>query len=253
MLDFVCVAPIKITARLDDFVLDVGSGGNPHSTSNILVERFLEDVDLHRQGKSTVHDRPLICADIAHLPFGNSAFDYAICNQVIEHLDDPASGLRELERVARRGFIATPSELGEMLFPHPQHRWVLALKDGKLLLKRKQPYHDLGRQRLYGGLFWMLQEDAEFLNLMQMHEPLFSVRLEWTDHIDFEIVPDDMPFYDYENFEDVRELLALTPPTDPIDSLKRFIKRRTNNEQMVRLMGIKARLRGLFRKVLGRA
>ncbi|MFR0894986.1 MAG: methyltransferase domain-containing protein [Alistipes onderdonkii] len=49
--------------------------------------------------------------------FADKEFDYVICNQVLEHSDDPAQFLREVTRVGKARFIETPSLLGEWLFP----------------------------------------------------------------------------------------------------------------------------------------
>ena len=45
----------------------------------------------------------LIQANLEALPFEDGAFDVVLCTQVIEHLLDPAAGVRELARVLRPG------------------------------------------------------------------------------------------------------------------------------------------------------
>jgi SAM-dependent methyltransferase len=45
----------------------------------------------------------LVQANLEALPFEDAAFDLVLCTQVIEHLLDPAAGLRELARVLRPG------------------------------------------------------------------------------------------------------------------------------------------------------
>jgi SAM-dependent methyltransferase len=45
----------------------------------------------------------LVQANIEALPFEDGAFDLVLCTQVIEHLLDPAAGVRELARVLRPG------------------------------------------------------------------------------------------------------------------------------------------------------
>lgn len=42
-------------------------------------------------------------ADLTRLPYGDGAFDAAVCGWVLEHLPDPKSGLRELARVLAPG------------------------------------------------------------------------------------------------------------------------------------------------------
>ena len=43
---------------------------------------------------------PLLNIDLRQLPFANNSFPLVICLEVIEHLPDPAQGLRELARVS---------------------------------------------------------------------------------------------------------------------------------------------------------
>ena len=50
-------------------------------------------------------------ASIYALPWPDDAFDLVICCEVLEHLHDPAAGLRELARVSRRHvLLSTPWE-----------------------------------------------------------------------------------------------------------------------------------------------
>jgi ubiquinone/menaquinone biosynthesis C-methylase UbiE len=50
-------------------------------------------------------------ASIERLPFEDRSFDLVVCCEVLEHLPDPARGLAEVARVARRAVIvSTPRE-----------------------------------------------------------------------------------------------------------------------------------------------
>jgi len=49
----------------------------------------------------------LVNAAAEALPFADKEFDYVICNQVLEHSDDPAQFLREVMRVGKAGYIET--------------------------------------------------------------------------------------------------------------------------------------------------
>ena len=54
---------------------------------------------------------PLVVADVRHLPFSPASFDLVVCLEVLEHVPDAASGLRELLRVSRDYvLISTPHE-----------------------------------------------------------------------------------------------------------------------------------------------
>lgn len=124
-----------------DRVLEVGPGNRPSFRANVLVEKFLGD-DTHRCGGLRIFPhQQLVNAAAEALPFADKEFDYVICNQVLEHSDDPAQFLREVMRVGKAGYIETPSLLGEWLFPKKSHRWVVLNIGDKLFLydKRRVP------------------------------------------------------------------------------------------------------------------
>jgi ubiquinone/menaquinone biosynthesis C-methylase UbiE len=57
---------------------------------------------LHRARTRLHSDRvALVAADLTRLPYADAAFDAIVCGWVLEHLPDPAPGLRELARVLR--------------------------------------------------------------------------------------------------------------------------------------------------------
>jgi SAM-dependent methyltransferase len=213
----------RVRATSRDFVLDVGSGGFPHSTADVLVDRFLDDFEHHRGDKELIRDRPMVCADIAQLPFADKTFDYVICNQVVEHLEDPAVALDELSRVGRRGFLSVPSEFHEFLCPIPVHRWVFAFKNGTLLFKRKGDSHDLGLQ-MYGGVFHMLYEQADFRRIVMRRPTLFLVNVEWENEIPYRVCEPETPFYDYHDPASVGHLLLPVPPDSPVDAFQRWFR-----------------------------
>jgi ubiquinone/menaquinone biosynthesis C-methylase UbiE len=50
-------------------------------------------------------------ASVYELPFEDQSFDLVVCCEVLEHLEDPARGLTEVARVARRAaIVSTPRE-----------------------------------------------------------------------------------------------------------------------------------------------
>lgn len=50
-------------------------------------------------------------ADVYKLPYPDDSFDLVVCCEVLEHLEDPDAGLREVARVARhRVLLSTPWE-----------------------------------------------------------------------------------------------------------------------------------------------
>jgi SAM-dependent methyltransferase len=55
--------------------------------------------------------RHFMTGDLLHLPFPDNHFDAVMCLEVLEHLDDPAWGLRELCRVSHQWLLlSVPNE-----------------------------------------------------------------------------------------------------------------------------------------------
>ncbi len=174
-----------------DKVVEVGSGHNPSHRANVIVEKFIND-NYHRSGDIKIYPHQVfVNADGEHLPFKDKEFDYIICNQVLEHAEDPAQFIKEHCRVAKRGYIETPSLLGEFLFPKKSHKWAILSIDGKLILfeKSQMPHymHD------YGMLFLnYLPYQSLTYKILQLSEPQLAVnRYEWEDDIDFIVNPAD--------------------------------------------------------------
>lgn len=64
-------------------------------------------VDLHPELAARCHERgawKLVRADVAKpLPYRDAAFDVVVCEQVLEHVDEPRRALAEIARVLRPG------------------------------------------------------------------------------------------------------------------------------------------------------
>lgn len=112
------------------FVLEVGSGNNPHLRANVLCEKYLYD-DVHRGGGVAL-DRPLVAGDASALPFRTGVFDVIISSHLIEHLEDPRSFFQEAGRVADGGLFIAPSTVAEQLRGTPAHLWLIEQKGNVL-------------------------------------------------------------------------------------------------------------------------
>jgi SAM-dependent methyltransferase len=129
-------------------VLEVGSGHAPDVRSHVLVDRYFASSE--REG-DLVHDRPLVIADGEALPFRAGSFSMAIAHQVLEHVEDPGGFLSELNRVASKVEIESPSPLLELLLRvRPFHRWVLMPSGNQVI---GWPIGDLPKSPLQGEMF----------------------------------------------------------------------------------------------------
>mgnify|MGYP005866201845 CR=1 FL=1 len=92
-------------------VLDVGCGEG--FVLRYLQQRLPEtlfcavDVDRHALllARGCGAPGPLLCADVAALPFTSSVVDLVLCLEVLEHLSQPVTGLAELRRVTKGALI----------------------------------------------------------------------------------------------------------------------------------------------------
>jgi uncharacterized protein YbaR (Trm112 family)/SAM-dependent methyltransferase len=109
--------------------LDVGSGAAPWPRADVLLEAHPTEASSER---ALILDRPLVIASVEALPFKDRAFAYIHSSHVLEHVARPDRALRELMRVAPRGYIEVPTRLHERLWPRPDHLWAVSLEDGRL-------------------------------------------------------------------------------------------------------------------------
>lgn len=142
-----------IASRLgdDELVLDVGGWANPlpradwvldlmpHATRGLYGdgdpanERFSEATWVVRD----------VC-DREPWPFADDQFDFAVCGHTLEDVRDPIWVCAELSRVARAGYVETPSRLEEQsegvagpFVGWSHHRWLVDEHEGGLRFVHK--------------------------------------------------------------------------------------------------------------------
>ena len=136
----------RILERLhaDAAVLDVGAWGKPFRRADWVLDRMpYETRGLYgfagdgpeRFSADTWVQRD-IC-DRAPWPFADDQFDFAICSHTLEDVRDPVWVCHELSRVAKAGYLETPSRLEEQSFGIQgpwvgwgHHIWMTELVDG---------------------------------------------------------------------------------------------------------------------------
>ena len=190
---------IRTPKTLDDLlikrrynVLEVGGGNHPDKRAKIVVDKYVED-NTHRSGDLKVlKNQKFLQADGEHLPFKDHEFDYVICRHVLEHVEDPIQFVKEQARVAKMGYLETPSLLGEYIAPKESHRWVIQDIDGKIVLYDKEylkfnPWMDFGEVFLY----YLPKTSIGFKILERTHAAILTVNYEWKDEIEILVNPQD--------------------------------------------------------------
>lgn len=99
-------------------VLDVGCGQKPY-------EPFFAPYAMAYVGVDPVDNpRAELKGAVENLPVDDASFDIVLCNQVLEHCDDPARAVSELRRVTAPGGRVLASTHGVMAYhPSPTDYW----------------------------------------------------------------------------------------------------------------------------------
>lgn len=166
---------LRLPIRPGERVVDIGSGGDPHPRANVLVDRSVTGGD---RTTGFLRSAPTVIADVAHLPFREDAFDFAICSHLLEHVPDPAACAREIGRVAARGYIETPSALHETLMPVTWHKWfVERTEEGLKFTAKPSPGLD---QRVKEATMVMWGRDQAFMRWVWASTDKLFVQYLWT-------------------------------------------------------------------------
>ncbi|HUZ71817.1 MAG TPA: methyltransferase domain-containing protein [Stellaceae bacterium] len=128
------LAAVVARARATERVLDVGGWYSPLNAATHVIDinpfatrgRALDPEDGERFSVATwvVHD---VC--LAPWPFPDGYFGFSFCSHLLEDVRDPLTVVRELRRVARSGYVETPSREREIF---AKGRWAgLAARIGR--------------------------------------------------------------------------------------------------------------------------
>ena len=99
-------------------VLDVGCGTKPYEPL------FAPYVETYVGVDPVANPQAELRGSVEALPVDDASFDVVLCNQVLEHCDDPARAVSELRRVARAGGRVLASTHGVMPYhPSPTDYW----------------------------------------------------------------------------------------------------------------------------------
>jgi SAM-dependent methyltransferase len=175
-----------LNIKQTDRVLEIGSGNRPRKRSNILCDRYIES-NYERAGEENlvIDKRPFVVADGQALPFREKSFEYVITSHILEHVDDPKRFVAELTRVARAGYIETPSELGEKIFGWPFHKWIVRIENDTIVMRPRtidSPFKNYFHQ--------MYQNDFLFAEFIDSHFSDYYVQYEWKGTIPLRIEED---------------------------------------------------------------
>lgn len=175
-----------------DKVLEIGPGSSPFPRSDVLLDKKFDDKEaLEQRGLQLKieYNKPIYYYDGSKIPFKDNEFNYVICSQVLEHVpaNEFANLIKEIERVAKRGYIEVPRAFYEYLFNFHVHKWLINFKDGKLLLldKRKVKFSNIQ------DVFYLMLKygfKKKEITIINDFADLFMLGYEWEDKINYETV-----------------------------------------------------------------
>ncbi len=184
----------------ESLVVDVGCGPTPYPYATVLVDKFIA-ANNHRFGLPIPRDgRPIVVADLDRgLPFEDKSVHFLYCSHVLEHCADPAVACREIIRVARSGFIETPTIVFELILGSQSspHSYVTQLVGAPAVLR----FRRLSREER-NAIAWREADgdvprklfmdptapDRFHRNGYWRHQDLFTVAFLWDGAFAFEVV-----------------------------------------------------------------
>ena len=127
--------------------------------TNIALSHCTGDWAFYIQADEVVHEddlpnfqesmhRHLGNPAVEALPFKAKTFEYVYDSHVLEHTEDPEAACKELMRIARAGYIETPSPFYEQGYNYPNpdrgwsfHRWFVYVGEGDTLIFEPKTSH----------------------------------------------------------------------------------------------------------------
>ena len=114
-------------------ILDIGCGFTAHKNATVICD--IQDL------QSFYKDKKFVKLSEKTLPFKNKEFDFVIASHVLEHVEDPAFFIKELERVSSQGYIELPTILEDnLVFENKiNHRWHMEFDnvESQLIVSKK--------------------------------------------------------------------------------------------------------------------
>jgi MoaA/NifB/PqqE/SkfB family radical SAM enzyme/SAM-dependent methyltransferase len=191
-------------SRLFDFgirqgekVLDIGSGHNPFPLATHLSDITLNDNNYGRAGVpfKYVDKKPVYEFSVENIPFSDKEFDFVYCSHVLEHAVDPQRACEELMRIAKRGYIETPSRAKDLWLNSAlvsNHRWSLCIENDTLVFEKYDEKEIKGiqndilmsmhvapqtkREKAFSALIYL---KADFMNTMMIWENDFLYKIKY--------------------------------------------------------------------------
>ncbi len=175
---------IDFSIKKGDKVLDIGSGSYPFPLATYLAD-FYEGKTTHRAGELVKDKRPFLKCNVENTPFKNKEFDFVYCAHVLEHVDSPAKACEELMRIAKRGYIETPTRMLDTMMNFTSiknhHKWFVEKLGNSLIFMEFDS--EKMRDTNISSFFEQFQSEWKnpFQDLVGRNQDLFNNMFLWQD------------------------------------------------------------------------
>ena len=178
----------------NDFVVDLGGGPSPFVRANKVVDIMTYDTYLKskKENDRTVSESDWITMDFSYaepLPFEDKSVDFVVCSHTLEDLNNPIWLCKEINRIAKRGYIEVPSRFAEsmknleMTKPYCQiyagyyhHKWFVELiNNNELVFTHKNPIINL-----LPDAFFVTKEVEDYLDIKN-----YNLAIYWENNFHF--------------------------------------------------------------------
>ncbi len=170
---FVCEAAARV--RPGEILLDAGAGECPFKP--LFAHAHYLGVDNGVGDEEWDYSRIGLVSDLLHLGLRPGSIDHILCNDVLEHVPDPAALIVALYDVLRPGgnlFLSAPQGWGQHQSPHDYFRFT----SHALRLLFERAGFEVQYIRPLGGFFYYLANRIQMLPIM-----LFPPARPWVEWV----------------------------------------------------------------------
>jgi Methyltransferase domain len=139
--------------QASDVVVDIGGWAQPFTRANYVVDLMPYDTrgifGTIGTGAERFTRETWLNVDICSqpLPFADKSVDFVVCSHTLEDIRDPIHVCREMNRVARRGYIEVPSRRMESIWSlehkgypgYYHHHWLVEVEGDEITFRFKTP------------------------------------------------------------------------------------------------------------------
>jgi ubiquinone/menaquinone biosynthesis C-methylase UbiE len=196
-----------------DKVLDIGSGHLPYPMATHLADLAVEDHNFGRAGIPFKHvqGKPVFNCGVEDMPFEDKSFDFVYCSHVLEHVNDPIKACKELMRVAKRGYLETPTRAKDLFLNTAKisnHHWKVEFFNERLVFTE---YTKEELEGLSSDILMSMhcnpetEREKAFSALVLLKSDQVNTMLMWEGGFNVEVrrIGKETEFYNYQANQDI--------------------------------------------------